>query len=439
MSGGIRQLSVGTARGSAREHENRSPVRHNIRVNAEHGAWQSLAASLYSPFLGVLAIRMGASNLHVALMSALPAAVSCVGSILGAQVLRPFQRKRGAACAFAFASRLFLLAIAALPLLSEDSRAGALVLLIALMNVPGAISNIAWQALMADAIPSERRGDAFAVRSRIVTAVGFLPTLVGGYLLDALSFPIGYQIVFVVAFAASVMEVRTLARIYEPCQDGECASQSSNSNPRKAPGRWALLRQVARAGFTPRAMLFYFGWMMAQPLFTIYYVRVLNCGNLWVAVFSIVSSMAQYLSFPMWSRYAAKKGNTAALAAATAGMALTPIMVAVSRWPWMVAVFNVSMGFFTSGTTLLMLNTLLGVSPSEGRTDFIAYHNAAVNLTSFIGPLIGRALVDSLNIRWALVIAGALRAAGSFTLAGLARRSEREELQVAGPQGGEAC
>ena len=121
----------------------------------------------------------------------MPAAVSCVASVLGAQVLRPFERKKGAACAFAFANKLFLLGIAALPLFSEDSRASALVLLIALMNVPGAIGNIAWQALMADAIPSERRGDAFAVRSRIVTAVGFLPTLVGGYLLDALSFPIG--------------------------------------------------------------------------------------------------------------------------------------------------------------------------------------------------------------------------------------------------------
>ena len=298
-------MNLCAARRSACEH------RHNIRVNAEHGAWQSLAANLYSPFLGVLAIKLGASNLQVALISALPAAVSCVASILGAQVLRRFDRKKGAACAFAFANRLFLLGIAALPLFSEDSRASALVLLIALMNVPGAIGNIAWQALMADAIPSELRGDAFAVRSRIVTAVGFLPTLVGGYLLDALSFPIGYQVVFVVAFAASVMEVRALAKTHEPCRDVGYVPRVSDSTRRGTIGRRALLGQVARAGFTPRAMLFYFGWMMAQPLFTIYYVRVLDCGNLWVAVFAIVSSMAQYLSFPMWSRYAARKGKLA--------------------------------------------------------------------------------------------------------------------------------
>jgi MFS family permease len=246
-------------------------------------------------------------------------------------------------------------------------------------------------------------------------------------------------VVFVVAFAASVMEVRALSKTYEPRCDVECVPIASNSGGSRTFDRRALLGQIARAGFTPRAMLFYFGWMMAQPLFTIYYVRVLDCGNLWVAVFSIVSSMAQYLSFPVWSRYAARKGNTAALAAATAGMALTPVMVAISPRPWMVAAFNVSMGFFTSGTTLLMLNTLLEVSPAENRTDFIAYHNAAVNLTSFIGPLIGRALVDSLNIRWALVMAGAFRAAGSLAFAALSRRSEHEALHVTGPRGGEAC
>jgi len=432
-------LSLFEARGRACEHEKSSAVRHNIRVNAEHGAWQSLAASLYSPFLGVLAIKLGASNLQVALISALPAAVSCVASVLGAQVLRPFERKKGAACAFTFANRLFLLGIAALPLFSEDSRAGALVLLIALMNVPGAIGNIAWQALMADAIPSERRGEAFAMRSRIVTAVCFLPTLVGGYVLDVLSFPMGYQVVFVVAFAASVMEVRALSMTYEPRCDAERVPTDSDSGGLRGFDRRALLGQIARAGFTPRAMLFYFGWMMAQPLFTIYYVRVLECGNLWVAVFSIVSSMAQYLSFPLWSRYAAKKGNTTALAAATAGMALTPIMVAVSPWPWLVAAFSVSMGFFTSGTTLLMLNTLLEVSPAENRTEFIAYHNAAVNLTSFVGPLIGRALVDSLSISWALVMAGAFRAAGSLAFAALSRQPEREAVHMTGPRGGEAC
>ncbi len=439
-SGGIGQLSLRSTRWKGREHTEKSAVRHNIRVNAVHGGWQSLALNLYSPFLGVLAIKLGASNLHVALISALPAAVSCVASIVGAKVLRPFEQKKRATAAFALASRAFLLGMAALPLLSADSRAGALVVLIALMNVPGAISNIAWQALIANAIPSDLRGDAFALRSRVVAAVGFLPALAGGYLLDALTFPIGYQVVFLAAFAASVMEVRALAEIHEQPEQRVGDVQPDPQEGRRSGFTFCvILGELRRAGFTARAMLFYLGWMMAQPLFTIYYVRVLRCSNLWVAVFSIVSSITQYVSFPMWSRYAAKKGNTAALAIAAAGMAMTPIMVAISPQPWVVAMFNVSMGIFTSGTTLLMLNTLLEVSPDEGRTDFIAYHNAAVNFTSFIGPLIGRALVDSINIRWALAIAAALRAAGSLSFAALSRRTDRDAPSAIGPRGGEAC
>ena len=176
--------------------------------------------------------------------------------------------------------------------------------------------------------------------------------------------------------------------------------------------------------------------MMSQPLFTIYYVRVLNCGSLWVAVFSVVASIARYVSFPRWSRCASKKGNAWALAVATAGMALTPLMVAISPWAWLVAVFNVSMGYFTSGTTLLMLNTLLEMAPEKNRTSFIAYHNSAVNLSSFIGPLVGKALVDWFDVYWALGISAAIRAAGSIAFFLLARKLMSERRHV-GARGGE--
>jgi MFS family permease len=417
---------------TAEEKEERSAIRHNIRVNNRHGVWESLALNLYSPFLGLLAIRLGAGNLQVALISALPAAVSCVASFAGAALLKSVQRKRQATCGLIIAHRAFLLAIAVLPLVPDHRQAWVLVGLVALMNVPGAVGHISWQSLMGDTIPAEFRGDAFAARSRLVTAVGIVPALLGGYLFDSMPFPIGYQLVFVAAFLASLVEVKVLSGLREP------ARVKMKPQPQEAQASQSTFAEVmenkAYVSFTLKAMLFYFGWMMSQPLFTIYYVRVLNCGSLWVAVFSVVSSIARYVSFPRWSRYAGKKGNAWALAAATAGMALTPLMVAVSPWAWLVAVFNVSMGYFTSGTTLLMLNTLLEMAPEKNRTSFIAYHNSAVNLSSFIGPLVGKALVDWFDIYWALGISAAIRAAGSIAFFLLARKlmSQRRHVDVGG-------
>ncbi len=419
--------------------EDRSVVRHNIRVNNMHGIWESLALNLYSPFLGLLAIRLGASNFQVALITALPAAVSSVASLAGAAFLRLFERKKSAACWLIMANRAFLLAIAALPLIPQEKQAWVFVGLVALMNVPGAISHIAWQSLVADTIPKEYRGDAFAERSRLVTAVGIIPALLGGYLCDSMSFPIGYQLVFVAAFLVSLVEVSVLSKFREPRRVGNSPVAGGGSLDPEA-GRPTLAQVLANRGyvsFTLKAMIFYLGWMMSQPLFTIYYVRVLECGSLWVAVFSVVASIARYLSFPKWSRRAAKKGNAWALAAATAGMALTPVMVAMSPWAWLVAVFNVSMGYFTSGTTLLMLNTLLEMVPEKNRTSFIAYHNSAVNLSSFIGPIVGKTLVDSFDIYWALGISAMIRAAGSIGFFLLAR-TLMSDRRHAGARGGES-
>ncbi|MEA4882579.1 MAG: MFS transporter [Clostridia bacterium] len=411
------------------EHDERSvrldraDIRHNIRINKAHGAWQSLALNLFNPFLGVIAIRMGGTNAQVALITALPAAVSFAVGMPGAAFLSRFPRKKRAACALYFASRLFLLGVAALPLITSDRRAGALVALIALMNIPGAVANTAWQSLIADSIPEEHRGEAFAARSRLVTAVGFLPAMLGGYILDAAAFPIGYQAVFVAAFAVSMAEIHVLRQIREPVMDGLCSGKGAQV-PQTALSRVLANRDFR--GFTLRTMLFYLGWLMGQPLFTIFYVRVLRCGNFWVGVFSVVSGMAQFVSFPVWSVYAAKKGNAAALAAATVGMALTPVMIGMSRHPWVVAVFSVSMGIFTSGTTLLLLNSLLELAPAEGRTKYIAYYNTCINLASFIGPLVGQALVRSLDIYWALGICALIRAAGSIAIWSFARRRDSE-------------
>ncbi len=415
--------------------ESRSVIRHNIRVNNMHGVWESLALNLYSPFLGLLAIRLGANNLQVALISALPAAVSCVASLAGAAFLRPFQLKKPVTCGLITANRAFLLAIAALPLVPVHKQAWVLVGLVALMNVPGSIGHIAWQSLMADTIPKHYRGDAFAARSRLVTAVGIVPALVGGYLFDSMPFPIGYQLVFVAAFVVSLVEVKVLSGLREPGHVSDQPPQQPRDAKPDQSGIREVLANKEYVSFTLKAMLFYFGWMMSQPQFTIYYVRVLDCGSLWVAIFSVVSSIARYVSFPRWSRYAAKKGNAWALAVATAGMALTPVMVAISPWAWLVAVFNLSMGYFTSGTTLLMLNTLLEMAPEENRTSSIAYHNSAVNLSSFIGPLVGKALVDRFDIYWALGISAAIRAAGSIAFFLLARKLMSERRRASAPEG----
>ena len=93
-----------------------SDLNHNIKINIWHGALQNLANSVFTPFLGIFAIKLGATNSQVALLSSLPALMSVSAMIPGASFIRRFSTKKKITAAFFLANRLFIVAIACVPL-----------------------------------------------------------------------------------------------------------------------------------------------------------------------------------------------------------------------------------------------------------------------------------------------------------------------------------
>lgn len=404
---------------------------HNVKYNNLHGIAQSLVNSIYSPFVGVYAIKLGASNTQVALLSSLPALVSVLTMIPGAAYIRRFPHKKRVTAALFLANRLFVLLLALVPFFGGGHAAAVLVALVALMNLPGAIANVSWQALMGDLVPLEARGDVFAVRNRLAILAGFVPTMVSGYALDFLSFPSGYQLIFALAFVLSLAEIMLFMKLQE---EGASPASAARENGRRASfvpfralspsalansvrNKWAEVRSHSRYfEFTVKSLIYYFGWQMGWPLFTIYYVKVLGANNAWIAAFTVTSNLAQFLSFRWWGRIATQRGNIPVLSLATMGMALTPVLVAISSRLWMVQLFNLSMGFFTAGTVLLLFNALLEVTPEADRASYIAYNNTLVNISAAIAPFAGDFALKLLGIRGALWVTAFMRFAGSVAI-----------------------
>lgn len=142
-------------------------MRDNIRYNNLHGVAQALAVNLFQPFLGIFAIKLGGSNTIVALLSALPALTSAVAMIPGAIWLERLPRRKGPAAVLFLVSRLFLLAIALVPLFSRDARAPLLAALAGLMNLPAAMATVSWTALCGDVFPGRPGAGHCAVASGV--------------------------------------------------------------------------------------------------------------------------------------------------------------------------------------------------------------------------------------------------------------------------------
>ena len=408
-------------------------MERNRHYNILHGAMQSLALNMFQPFLGIFAIRLGGSNTIVALLSALPALTSAATMIPGAFWLARLPRRKGPAAALFLASRLFLLTIALVPLFSRDVRAPLLAALVGLMNLPAAMAMVSWTALCGDAFSPDVRAEIFAERNRWMALCGLLPTIAVGLFLDRVSFPLGYQLIFLLALGVSLVEIWFLQRLIEPPTVRIAAGhRRSLAAIRRETGFWR---------YTLVSLCFYFPWQMGWPLFTIYQVNHLHANNLWMAIIAVTGALGVWVSSNWWGRKSTQKGNVRLLVLATGGLALSPVFFVLSDALWPVALFNLVMGFFSAGALLLFFNGLLETIPAEDAAAYVAYHNTLVNLSAFMAPLVGTALLGLVSIKGALLINAGARLAGSLAialwLAAPARQAGQPAPDHTPPLGGE--
>lgn len=442
--------------GSASNDERR--LRRNIFWNNLNGIFQILAGNMINPFIGILAIKLNATNMQIAMLSSLPAVASVVAAIPGARLIDRRARKKGITTLFFFLNRLFFLVIAAVPFFTPDRRAAALVAAVALMNLPGAVANTAYQALMGDIIPARRRGSAMAARNFWMGLAGNVTLLGTGVLLDRLPFPVGYQWMFTAAFALAMAEVWALAQLDEPGQappaalratpgpgsaDAEAPFAASSvtgdavgGSVRVAVGTPAPFGARLRAklaeirdqhdfvSFALTSLIFQFGWQMAWPLFTKYQVSYLGANNWWTSLISFIGGITTMIFYPVWARWADRWGTHYMLGFAAAGLATVPVLYAVSHTLRAITLFNLWMGIFVAGVVLLLFNGLLEVTPEQNRTSYVAYYNTLTNISAIIAPVVGVAIMNRFNIWVAFYAAATVRFLGALALINLPRRKK---------------
>lgn len=420
----------------------RAALEHNMRTNTLHGVVSVMALNLVHPFIGIFAVRLGASNYQIALLSSAPAVVSLMAMIPGARFVDRFPRKKRVTMGFLLAHRLFFLALASIPFFTPDRRAAVLVAVIALMNLPGAIGNVAWQSFISGIIPSSLRPRAFASRNRWMSLVGTAVVLVAGRLLDLMSFPVGYQVVFALAFAFAIAETAVFSRIDEDAALDLRAAAAAAGIARATPASAAALRrpdspeprQTGSGGplsalrrtwqevsthrsfvrYMGASVYFYFAWQIAWPLFTLYQVRVLGANNLWISILNLANTGGSLVGYGFWANYANRRGNLRTLYTASAGIFVVPLVYAFSKSLYTVAAFNLLTGAIFSGVSLSLFNALLDTTPERHRTSYIAYYSTSVNVSAILAPMAGVALLNRFGFMWAFLIAALSRITGSL-------------------------
>lgn len=384
---------------------------NNIKYYVLNGVLYTIVTNLYKPFAQKFIFRLDGTEFHVSLFNALPGMVAAFVIIPGILLISRAVSKKKVTGIFFLLSRLIILSFALVPMLSEQYRPLAFVMLVGLMNFPESVSTTALQNFAADAFSEKDRAFAIASKNKYSALISFISLLILGQVIERLGTTdhkalVIYQGFFVLAFILGLFEIIALLKIKE-----NNTVEAERINVRQSLHEIFCNKEFLK--FLSCSLLFHFGWQMGWSLFSIYQIKYLGATEAWITISNVSSGIAMFMSYGYWERLITRKGNCYAIAMATTGMAATPIMYALSPNLYVLTVAGIIMGFFTSGTTTTVLSSLLDASPDKNRLMYVAVHATLTNVTLSVAPLLGDVVLNHSNIYIALYAVAVARFIGS--------------------------
>jgi MFS family permease len=379
-------------------------------------ASQSMATLTGGPFIVALALALGASNIVVGLLAAIPLLAQLI-QIPSIYLVERVRVRRALSVSFSSTGRAFWLLIAVIPLFVLPPGMALVWLLVALLmqSALGAVSSCSWNSWMRDLIPQQRLGAFFGKRMALATAVSVPLGLVAGLGLDYWagvnpgSALLGYSLLYLCGFLIGMLGVYFISTIPEPRM----------VVPEEKLEFQQLLVQPFRDGNFRKLVIFLTIWAFAvgfaSPFFTVYMLVALQLPLGMVMVLTVLNQLVSVGFLRVWGRLSDRYSNKSVLR-----LCGPLFMLAVIAWPFttipqielpifpLLIVIHVALGIATAGVSLASGNIALKLAPAGHATQYLAANSFTNSLAAGIAPLLAGSLADILaqhefswTIRWA--------------------------------------
>jgi len=375
--------------------------------------WFGILNGVSVTFLGVFAVRLGATPFQIGLLTALPALVNVIIPIPAARLIERQKERLPFILRSVVWQRLAYLLLALTPFLGSRFQVGAIILLMGLATIPAAFLNLSITVLIGDLATPRDRSLVVSRRSIILAGTTTLVALLGGWWLDLVPFPLNYQCLFAVGAVASLLGLRYLRRIQLPYSPPPAEERRQGHRGVDLRGTW---RELTTHGpfwrFTFSAFFYHWGLFLPGALWAIYRVRNLGANDRWIGLITMTFTASAVLGYSLAGRYARRWGERRLLIVCSAVLCLYPVLTALSTsLPPLLGVAVIG-GIFSSGLALALFNTTLALAPEDRRATYVALYTMLINVAAFLAPLAGSLLAEAMGIRETLYLSGGLRLLG---------------------------
>lgn len=387
--------------------------------------WQGMVSMGFgsitsSGFLTAFALVLGANNLQVGILAALPFLTQPL-QIPAIVLVEKLRRRKLISVVMWGLAQLLWFPIALIPFFLEVPHAGAVSTLLGLMAVRGVLSAVfgsAWNGWLRDMVPQQILGRfmsrrlALANVTAMVFGLGaalFVDFWKGQVSVESQVFAYAYALLFgavTLGMSAPVF----MAMMPEPLMQAPQGPKTSLWSGIAAPFRDSNYKHLLR-------FLFFWGLAinLATPFFAVYMLSRLGLPLTLVMGLSVLSQLFNVIFLRVWGPLSDRVGIKGVLSVCASLYLLVVLGWTFTSMPEryfltipLLVVLHALAGIASAGVSLTTGTIGMKLAPEGRATGYLAAAALANNLGAGIGPLIGGRLADffsvhslSLDFTWA--------------------------------------
>jgi len=364
-----------------------------------------------SGILVAFALALGAENIHIGIMAAIPFIMQII-QIPAIWLVERIRRRKLIALLGWFPGQLCWFFIALIPFYLPIPSTVAISTLLGILAFRGflvAISNSAFNGWQRDLVPQTILGRFFSRRMAFATLSAVVFSLSAAVFVDywrnsapAENAVFGYT--YALLFGATFLGLASpvfMALIPEPLMQPVTGPQPSIWQRLKAP----LLDSNFR-----RLLQFLLYWSFASnlaiPFFAAHMLQRLGLPVTWVIGFSVLSQMFNILFLRVWGPFADRFGNKVVLS-----LGVSLYLMVIAGWIFttlpdvhfftipLLVILHIFAGIASAAVTFTVGTIGLKLAPSGEATSYLATASLATNLGAGLGPVIGGLFADFFSLR----------------------------------------
>jgi MFS family permease len=381
-------------------------------------AWFGVLSGSAVNFLNIYAVRVGATGFQIGLIGAMSAIVNLFLAIPAGHWLQ--KQQTGKAIFWtSVVYRLGFLPFIFLPwLFDSQGQIWAIIIITFLMAIPLTPLGVGFNVLFAEAVPNEYRAHVAGIRNIMLSITFMITSLISGYLLNNIVFPVGYQIVFAIGAIGAAMSslhlyfVRPLER--SNADGGTLQPKLDSVKETLSPPRLhsALRLDIWRTPFK-RILLCLLGFHLTQyiaiPIFPLYYVNELHLNDDHIGIGTALFYLTVLISSTQLRNFVHRIGNKNVTAWGVIGMAVYPFLLSISSAVWHFYGISLFGGFVFALINGAYANYMLENIPANDRPSYLAWYNIILNAAVLLGSLGGPTIADQLGLSISLILFAILR------------------------------